>query len=168
MTPVTTEQLKAYKAQMQAQKRTQNTPKAQSKATTPPTVKTAKNAKGKGFLVLPQISRDFDLMNASIENCKQNYPNDYHHKFALKVECESLATMLAGGGELLSQLVQLVGYQTLNDNQKALLKHFNAAKNYLVGNLRTTANHVQAVEDGTAKKCYSARFVKGEVKHDYK
>lgn len=163
---ITIKQLKAIKAQMQAQKRTKNPPKAQSKANTQASTKNAKKANKRHFLKAPQISRMFDQTNASIENCKRAFPNDYHHKHALKAECEQVAQMLDDGGLLLAQLVQLVGYQTLTAEQKTALSNFKTARLYLTGNLRTTAKHVAAVEDGTAKKCYSARFVKGEVKHE--
>lgn len=100
----------------------------------------------------------FDQTNASIENCKRTFPNDYHHKHALRAECEKVAQMLDDGGLLLAQLVQIVGYQTLTAEQKAVLANFKAVRSYLTGNLRTTAKHVTAVEDGTATKCYSDRF----------
>mgnify|MGYP000011608913 CR=1 FL=1 len=164
--PIT--QLKALKAQMQAQKRTENTPKLKGKANSKASDKNAHKANTQRFLKVAQISRMFDQTNASIENCKRTFPNDYHHKHALKAECEKVAQMLDDGGLLLTQLVQTVGYQTLNEEQKNMLKRFNAAKNYLTGNFRATAKHVKAVEDGTATKCYRERFIKDEAKQNDK
>lgn len=150
-------QLKALKAQMQAQKRTESTFKPKGKANTKASVKTAQNG-GKAFLSLAQLSRTFDLANANIETCKANFPDCYHFKKQLAKECEFVVDALHNGALLLAQLVQLSGYQTLTDEQKAVLKQFNQVKGYLTGNLRTTAKHVTAVEDGTATKCYSDRF----------
>ena len=154
--PIT--QLKALKAQMQAQKRTESTPKPKGKANTKASDKNAHKANTQRFLKVAQISRMFDQTNASIENCKRTFPNDYHHKHALKAECEKVAQMLDDGGLLLAQLVQSVGYQTLNEEQK----------NYLTGNFRATAKDVKAVEDGTATKCYRERFIKDEAKQNDK
>ena len=162
--PIT--QLKALKAQMQAQKRTESTPKPKGKANTKASDKNTHKANTQQFLKVPQISRMFDQTNASIENCKLNFADCYHHKHALKAECEKVAKMLDDGGLLLAQLVQTVGYQTLNEEQKNMLKRFNAAKNYLTGNFIATAKHVKAVEDGTATKCYRERFIKDEVKQN--
>ena len=169
--PIT--QLKALKAQIQAQKRTESTESTlKPKGNTNPKVskKNTYKANEKRFLSLPQISRMFDQNNASIENCKLNFPDCYHHKHCLAKECEKVAQMLDDGGLLLAQLVQLVGLQTLNEEQKNMLKRFNAAKNYLTGNFIATAKHVKAVEDGTATKCYRERFIKDEdeVKQDDK
>ena len=163
--PIT--QLKALKAQMQAQKRTESTPKPKGKANIKASEKTAQNGK-EGVLSLPQISRMFDQTNASIEHCKLNFPDCYHHKHHLAKECEKVAQMLDDGGLLLAQLVQLAGYQTLTAEQKTVLANFKAVKNYLTGNFRATAKHVKAVEDGTATKCYRERFIKDEVKQNDK
>ena len=97
---------------MQAQKRTENTPKLKGKANSKASDKNAHKANTQRFLKVAQISRMFDQTNASIENCKRTFPNDYHHKHALKAECEKVAQMLDDGGLLLTQLVQTVGYQT--------------------------------------------------------
>lgn len=164
--PIT--QLKALKAQMQAQKRTESTPKPKGKANTKASDKNAHKANTQRFLKMAQISRMFDQTNASIENCKRTFPNDYHHKHALKAECEKVAQMLDDGGLLLAQLVQLVGLQTLTAEQKTVLANFKAVKNYLTSNFRATAKHVKAVEDGTATKCYRERFIKDEAKQNDK
>ena len=164
--PIT--QLKALKAQMQAQKRTESTPKPKGKANTKASDKNTHKANKQRFLVMAQISRMFDQTNASIENCKHTFPNDYHHKHALKAECEKVAQMLDDGGLLLAQLVQLVGLQTLTAEQKTVLANFKTVKNYLTSNFRATAKHVKAVEDGTATKCYRERFIKDEVKQNDK
>lgn len=164
--PIT--QLKALKAQMQAQKRTENTPKPKGKANSKASDKNAHKANTQRFLKVAQISRMFDQTNASIENCKRTFPNDYHHKHALKAECEKVAQMLDDGGLLLAQLVQLVGLQTLTAEQKTVLENFKAVKNYLTSNFRATAKHVKAVEDGTATKCYRERFIKDEAKQNDK
>ena len=163
--PIT--QLKALKAQMQAQKRTESTSKSKGKANAKVSEKTAQNGK-EGFLAMAQISRMFDQTNASIEHCKLNFPDCYHHKHRLAKECEQLADGLHNGALLLAQLVQLVGHQTLTTEQKTVLANFKAVKNYLTGNFRATAKHVKAVEDGTATKCYRERFVKDEVKQNDK
>lgn len=163
--PIT--QLKALKAQMQAQKRTESTSKPKGKANIKASEKTAQNGK-EGVLSLPQISRMFDQTNASIEHCKLNFPDCYHHKHHLAKECEQLADGLHNGALLLAQLVQLAGYQTLTAEQKTVLANFKAVKNYLTGNFRATAKHVKAVEDGTATKCYRERFIKDEVKQNDK
>ena len=160
-------QLKALKAQMQAQKRTESTSKPKGKANTKVSKKTAQNGK-EGVLSLPQISRMFDQTNASIEHCKLNFPDCYHHKHYLAKGCEQLADGLHNGALLLAQLVQLAGCQTLTDEQKTVLANFKAVKNYLTGNFRATAKHVKAVEDGTATKCYRERFIKDEVKQNDK
>ena len=164
--PIT--QLKALKAQMQAQKRTESTPKSKGKANTKASDKNTHKANTQRFLKMAQISRMFDQTNASIENCKRTFPNDYHHKHALKAECEKVTQMLDDGGLLLAQLVQLVGFQTLTAEQKTVLANFKAVKNYLTNNFRVTAKHVKAVEDGTATKCYRERFIKDEAKQNDK
>ena len=164
--PIT--QLKALKAQMQAQKRTESTSKSKGKANTKVSEKNAQKANEQRFLAMAQISRMFDQTNASIEHCKLNFPDCYHHKHRLAKECEKVAQMLDDGGLLLAQLVQLVGHQTLTTEQKTVLANFKAVKNYLTGNFRTTAKHVKAVEDGTATKCYRERFIKDEVKQNDK
>lgn len=164
--PIT--QLKALKAQMQAQKRTESTSKPKSKANTKVSEKNAHKANEQRFLAMAQISRMFDQTNASIEHCKLNFPGCYHYKHHLAKECEKVAQMLDDGGLLLAQLVQLVGYQTLTTEQKTVLANFKAVKNYLTGNFRATAKHVKAVEDGTATKCYRERFIKDEVKQNDK
>lgn len=164
--PIT--QLKALKAQMQAQKRTESTPKSKGKANTKASDKNTHKVNTQRFLKVAQISRMFDQANASIENCKRTFPNDYHHKHALKAECEKVAQMLDDGGLLLAQLVQLVGLQTLTAEQKTVLANFKAVKNYLTSNFRATAKHVKAVEDGTATKCYRERFIKDEAKQNDK
>ncbi|WP_311419065.1 hypothetical protein [Haemophilus parahaemolyticus] len=164
--PIT--QLKALKAQMQAQKRTESTSKSKGKANTKVSEKNAQKANEQRFLAMAQISRMFDQTNASIEHCKLNFPDCYHHKHRLAKECEKVAQMLDDGGLLLAQLVQLVGHQTLTTEQKTVLANFKAVKNYLTGNFRATAKHVKAVEDGTATKCYRERFVKDEVKQNDK
>ena len=164
--PIT--QLKALKTQMQAQKRTESTSKSKGKANTKVSEKNAQKANEQRFLAMAQISRMFDQTNASIEHCKLNFPDCYHHKHRLAKECEKVAQMLDDGGLLLAQLVQLVGHQTLTTEQKTVLANFKAVKNYLTGNFRATAKHVKAVEDGTATKCYRERFVKDEVKQNDK
>ena len=164
--PIT--QLKALKAQMQAQKRTESTSKSKGKANTKVSEKNAQKANEQRFLAMAQISRMFDQTNASIEHCKLNFPDCYHHKHRLAKECDKVAQMLDDGGLLLAQLVQLVGHQTLTTEQKTVLANFKAVKNYLTGNFRATAKHVKAVEDGTATKCYRERFVKDEVKQNDK
>lgn len=164
--PIT--QLKALKAQMQAQKPTESTPKPKGKANTKASDKNTHKANTQRFLEVAQISRMFDQTNASIENCKRTFPNDYHHKHALKAECEKVTQMLDDGGLLLTQLVQLVGFQTLTAEQKTVLANFKAVKNYLTNNFRATAKHVKAVEDGTATKCYRERFIKDEAKQNDK
>ena len=164
--PIT--QLKALKAQMQAQKRTESTSKSKGKANTKVSEKNAQKANEQRFLAMAQISRMFDQTNASIEHCKLNFPDCYHHKHRLAKECEKVAQMLDDGGLLLAQLVQLVGHQTLTTEQKTVLANFKAVKNYLTGNFRATAKHVKAVEDGTATKCYRERFIKDEVKQNDK
>lgn len=160
--PIT--QLKASKAQIQAQKRIESTSKPKDKANTRASKKTAQNGK-EGVLSLPQISRMFDQTNAGIEHCKLNFPDCYHHKHHLAKECEQLADGLHNGALLLAQLV---GCQTLTDEQKTVLANFKAVKNYLTGNFRATSKHVKAVEDGTATKCYRERFIKEEVKQNDK
>ena len=160
--PIT--QLKALKAQMQVQKRTESTLKPNPKVSE----KNAQKANEQRFLAMAQISRMFDQTNASIEHCKLNFPDCYHHKHHLAKECEQLADGLHNGALLLAQLVQLVGYQTLTTEQKTVLANFKTVKNYLTGNFRTTAKHVKAVEDGTATKCYRERFIKDEVKQNDK
>ena len=152
---------------MQAQKRTESTSKSKGKANAKVSEKTAQNGK-EGFLAMAQISRMFDQTNASIEHCKLNFPDCYHHKHRLAKECEQLADGLHNGALLLAQLVQLVGHQTLTTEQKTVLANFKAVKNYLTGNFRATAKHVKAVEDGTATKCYRERFIKDEVKQNDK
>lgn len=164
--PIT--QLKALKAQMQAQKRTESTSKPKGKVNTKASEKNVQKANEQRFLAMAQISRMFDQTNASIENCKLNFPDCYHHKHRLAKECEKVAQMLDDGGLLLAQLVQLVGHQTLTTEQKTVLANFKAVKNYLTGNFRATAKHVKAVEDGTAMKCYRERFIKDEVKQNDK
>lgn len=164
--PIT--QLKVLKAQMQAQKRTESMPKPKGKANAKASEKNAQKANEQRFLAVAQISRMFDQTNASIEHCKLNFPDCYHHKHHLAKECEKVAQMLDDGGLLLAQLVQLVGYQTLTTEQKTVLANFKTVKNYLTGNFRATAKHVKAVEDGTATKCYRERFVKDEVKQNDK
>ena len=164
--PIT--QLKALKAQMQAQKRTESTSKSKGKANTKVSEKNAQKANEQRFLAMAQISRMFDQTNASIEHCKLNFPDCYHHKHRLAKECEKVAQMLDDGGLLLAQLVQLVGHQTLTTEQKTVLANFKAVKNYLTGNFRATAKHVKAVEDGTATKCYRERFIQSEVKQNDK
>ena len=148
--PIT--QLKALKAQMQAQKRTESTSKPKG-TNIKVGKKTAQKANEQRFLAMAQISRMFDQTNASIEYCKLNFPDCYHHKHHLAKECEKVAQMLDDGGLLLAQLVQLVGHQTLTAEQKTVLANFKAVKYYLTGNFRATAKHVKAVEDGTATKC---------------
>ena len=71
--PIT--QLKALKAQMQAQKRTESTPKSKGKANTKASEKNAHKANTQRFLAVAQISRMFDQTNASIEHCKLNFPD---------------------------------------------------------------------------------------------
>ena len=164
--PIT--QLKALKAQMQAQKRTESTSKPKGKANPKVSEKNSHKANEQRFLAMAQISRMFDQTNASIEHCKLNFPDCYHHKHRLAKECEKVAQMLDDGGLLLAQLAQLVGHQTLTTEQKTVLANFKAVKNYLTGNFRATAKHVKAVEDGTATKCYRERFVKDEVKQNDK
>ncbi len=164
--PIT--QLKALKAQMQAQKRTESTSKLKGKANNKASEKNAQKANMQRFLAVAQISRMFDQTNASIEHCKLNFPDCYHHKHHLAKECEQLADGLHNGALLLAQLVQLAGHQTLTAEQKTVLANFKAVKNYLTGNFRTTAKHVKAVEDGSATKCYRERFIKDEVKQNDK
>lgn len=163
--PIT--QLKALKAQMQAQKRTESTSKPKG-TNIKVGKKTAQKANEQRFLAMAQISRMFDQTNASIEYCKLNFPDCYHHKHHLAKECEKVAQMLDDGGLLLAQLVQLVGHQTLTAEQKTVLANFKAVKYYLTGNFRATAKHVKAVEDGTATKCYRERFIQSEAKQNDK
>ena len=164
--PIT--QLKALKAQMQAQKRTESTSKPKGNVNTKASEKNVHKANTQRFLAMAQISRMFDQTNASIEHCKLNFPDCYHHKHHLAKECEKVAQMLDDGGLLLAQLVQLAGYQTLTAEQKTILANFKAVKNYLTGNFRATTKHVKAVEDGTATKCYRERFIQSEVKQNDK
>lgn len=158
--PIT--QLKQHKGKTTATNHTQNAPKAQSKAITPPTGKNAQNA-NKGVLSVgayyPQMVRQFNLMKASVERCKRDYPDCWHFKTLTRKECLSLADQLSSGLVLLQEIHRTA---PLTAEQSATLKQFKRGAVFLMKQLSQVAEHIEQVEQGTNTACYDLPQHKGQ------
>lgn len=144
--PIT--QLKALKAQMQAQKATEKPLKEEIKANPKPKVKNAQNANKREFYTLPQLNREFYLMKLSASRCKSEFPDNFHFKQTFAKECEDLGQRLKGGYLLLMKLHKqgLISKEDLKT-----FTNFREASGYLNFNLKEIAHHIEQVEQGTAE-----------------
>lgn len=88
----------------------------------------------------PQITRQFDLMKASVERCKRDYPDCFHHKQQTAKECRTLADNLKAGNALLGTLAKI-----RPDSGQAVKKAINANR-YLIRQLESVIEEVRRIE----------------------
>ena len=144
--PIT--QLKALKAQMQAQKATKKPLKEEIKANTKPKTKNAQNANKREFYTLPQLNREFYLMKLSASRCKSEFSDNFHFKQTFAKECEDLGQRLKGGYLLLMKLHK---QGLISKADLKTFTNFREASGYLNFNLKEIAHHIEQVEQGTAE-----------------
>ncbi|MDP8170271.1 hypothetical protein QJU96_03065 [Pasteurella skyensis] len=93
---------------------------------------------------MAQLNRQFELTNQATKRCKENYPDDYHHKIKMRGECLELVKRLKAGKEIYKQLAQ---GKTLSKNEAKAFKEFKQALSYLIYHYENVADYVTKCED---------------------
>lgn len=132
--PIT--QLKQRKGTETAINRTQGEDKGESKATIAP------NAKTLSIIPYPQMTRQFKMLADSVENCKNNFPDCFHHKLHTAKECKSLATRLAVSVKILQKIRK---NQPLDDVSEVDIKQATHSSRYLIRQFESIIQEVERV-----------------------
>lgn len=132
-------------AQKFAKNGTSQPPKQAVKATKQGEPNPVQKAKQSDFLVLPQISRSFQLCKDSVNRCKSEFPDHFHHKLQHAQECQQLAVAFNQGLALLQKIGK---NQPLADDDKLHLKNFKQSVKYLARHFNDLQQHIKAVQDG--------------------
>lgn len=117
-------------------------------------------SKGKlGFnplsLKLTQFNRQFELIKASNAKCFLEFPDCYHHKLKFSAECEMLVESLQAGKALLSHFT---AGQTLTEQQRRDLRHFNQMARYLLTKLNELIQNVADIPRMSEEELNAMRF----------
>ncbi len=88
---------------------------------------------------MAQLNRQFELTNQATKRCKENYPDDYHHKIKMRGECLELVKRLKGGKEIYSRLATK---NALSDDEAKAFKQFKQALGYLIFHYQGVADYV--------------------------
>ncbi|WP_324682522.1 hypothetical protein [Bibersteinia trehalosi] len=134
-------QMNEHRNQQQAEKVQKTAPNGTQNAETAKAEQSAGQSQNKPKITLyPQITRQFDLLVQSVERCKAEYPDCFHHKLHTAKECYSLRKQLKQSVEFLKSLTVLQP-----ENRKALQQAINANR-YLIRQLEKVIAEVERVE----------------------
>ena len=112
--------------------------------------KSANTAQSTPFrFTLSQTNRLFELTKQSIERCKLNFPDDYHHKHKQAQECAEIAKRLATARYLIKRLKNYQAEQS--KEHVAMMKESLDVLHYLGDKFADVSAYVVLVDENGNK-----------------